>query len=309
MPNLNVRFLNSCFTPISSNKPDTKLIVDLLAESHTTRNEASRLVLTWMALRHLFAVPYDDPRYKEFLPLWEAALCEWVSAAAWYGLHEPHPLSQLAAINTLIWIRERSKNEGDPRSIHGTRGALASAYYSLAKMNRPRHVRRQLLTMALCEVNTAIANNSTDLSGLYAIRGSIHCAIGKRWWGLNDFIAMLKLRQEAADTDERIGEAEVGVGMGYARVGRLLKARQYINTGVKRLENSDQHTFTVQALRKLAILQLITLHPVAATRTLERAMKIARSSEMHGQLMQLDKMFRFLRYLNWRYWCAKPPFL
>lgn len=181
-PNLDVRFLDGNFMPLREDPPSQELIRDLLSRASSETDEATRLVSTWMAIRHLCATPYSDPRYTEFLPLWDAALSQWASAAAWYGLHGHHYLGRLAAVNTLISIREHMAGGEGPGvpSIHGTYGARASEYYSMAKMTRSRSSRRTLLRRALADVNHSLEGQVADRSGLLAIRGSVLQALGKR---------------------------------------------------------------------------------------------------------------------------------
>jgi hypothetical protein len=229
-PNLDVEFLDGNFTPLSPAPPSLEVIRKLLARVESEIDQATRLVATWMALWHLCSAPHSQPQFAEFLPLWDSALSRWASAAAWYGLHGPHYLGRLAAVNTLIRIRRQMATLGhrDDMSIHGTYGARASEYYSMAKAESSHSFRRLLLQRALSDVNRALEARSSDQSGLLAIRGSVLQALGRLCAGLRDYRNALRIRIANNEDAGRIGEAESELGMGYVRVGRIWKGGQYL---------------------------------------------------------------------------------
>lgn len=300
--NLDVQFLDGNFTPLREDPSSQELIRDLLSRAASETDEATRLVFTWMAIRHLCATPYSDPGYAEFLPLWDAALSQWASAAAWYGLHGHHYLGRLAAVNTLIWIRERMAGGEDQGgfSIHGTYGGRASEYYSMSKMTSSRAWKRTLLRRALADVNHAVEEQVGDRSGLLAIRGSVLQALGKRCAGLRDYQTVLRMRMASCESPGRIGEAQAELGMGFLRVGLIWKAGRYLRQGVANLERSDRYEFTVRALYKLAVFYTVTLRRRKALEALRGARDLAKAHEVQGQLRQILPMLHALELLSWR---------
>lgn len=67
-PKPNLEFLDRVFRPVSQ-KPDRDHIRVLLDGLREEQSIEKRLTRTWIALRELCAAPYDDPRFKEYLPL------------------------------------------------------------------------------------------------------------------------------------------------------------------------------------------------------------------------------------------------
>jgi tetratricopeptide (TPR) repeat protein len=222
---LDVTFLDGGFEPLTDKAPDARLVRSLISQSATAKDEPTRLVYVWMAVRHLCAAPYNDSSFAAYLPLWDAALSRWAAASAWYGLHGHHFLGRLAAVNTLLAVRQRLAETttagGTPQSIQGTRGALASEYYSIAKSTGSRKQRRVLLKRALANVDLALQEATSDQSGLIGIRGSILQALGRLREGLSDYRRMFDLRVDNDENEGRIGEAEAELGMGYLRLGHL----------------------------------------------------------------------------------------
>lgn len=300
-PDLNVRFLDGNFTPLHEGPSGEEVIRELLSRASTETDEAARLVGTWMAIRHLCAVPYSDPKSAHFLPLWDVALGQWASAAAWYGLHGHNYLGRLAAVNTLIWIREHS-GEGNRagRSIQSSYGARASEFYSMAKTAESRALRRSLLRRAWADVNRALDAVGADASGLLAIRASVLQALGRRCAGLRDYRTVLRIRLANRESEGRIGEAQAELGMGYLRVGRIRKAGRYLAQGVANLERAGRYEFTVRGMRKLAMFYLVTLRRQRAVDTLRRARDLARTHEVKGQLQQIVPLLQTLEVLTWR---------
>jgi tetratricopeptide (TPR) repeat protein len=261
-----------------------------------------------MAVRHLCAAPYNDSKFAAYLPLWDAALSRWAAASAWYGLHGHHFLGRLAAVNTLLAVRQRLAETttagGTPQSIQGTRGALASEYYSIAKSTGSRKQRRVLLKRALANVDLALLEATSDQSGLIGIRGSILQALGRLREGLSDYRRMFDLRVDNGENEGRIGEAEAELGMGYLRLGHVWLAGRLLGRGVANLERSGRAEFLVRALRKLATFYLVTLRPWRALSTLKRAYTIADGAEMEGQLRQIRPTLRVLQAFDWRRWSS-----
>jgi tetratricopeptide (TPR) repeat protein len=304
---LNIQFLNENFVPLNAGEPGEKDIRALLSELSSETDQATRLVYLWMAIRHLCAAPYNDPTYDRFLPLWDQTLSLWAGAASWYGLHGLNFLGRLAAVNTLLKIRERTGSKGD-LSIQGTKGALASEYYSIAKTVRSRTLRRQLLNQSLIIANQSLEEPQSDPSGLLGIRGSILQALGRLEEGLHDYQEMLSLRQSAGEDSGRIGEAEVELGWGYFRLwltwrmfmlDYFFKAQHFLSHGTTLLEHSERPEFAVRALRKLGIFYAATFRFSRARRVMERAHDLALRRKMQDQLRQMLPVLRVLRKLTW----------
>lgn len=304
---LNIQFLNEIFVPLNAYEPEERDIHALLSEFTSETDQATRLVYLWMAIRHLCAAPYNEPTYDRFLPLWDRALSLWASAASWYGLHGLNFLGRLAAVNTLLKIRQRTGASGN-LSIQGTKGALASEYYSIAKTVRSRTLRRKLLNRALNLANQSLEEPQSDPSGLLGIRGSVLQALGRLGDGVRDYQAMLSLRQSAGENSGRIGEAEAELGWGYFRLwlswrifmlGYFFKAQHFLSHGVALLEHSERHEFAVRALRKLGVFYAVTIRFSRARRVMEQAHDLALKREMQDQLRQILPVFRVLRKLTW----------
>ncbi len=306
-PDLNIQFLNEVFVPLNQGQPDEASIRALLSDVSPERDEATRLVYLWMAIRHLCAAPYNDLAYQRFLPLWDRALSLWASAASWYGLHGVNFLGRLAAVNTLLRIRERISSSGE-LSIQGSKGALASEYYSISKGVRSRQLKRKLLDKAVVLVSEAFKESQTDPSGLFAIRGSVLQASGRFAEGLRDYQEVLRLRQSRGDNPGVIGEAESELGWGFFQcwlhrrffaLGYLSKAQHFLKHGAELLENSGRHAFSVRALRKLGLFYAFTFRFFLARRVLERAHDLASREAVQDQLRQLLPSLKILRKVTW----------
>jgi len=307
---LDVQFLGGNFVPLSSNLPTEELIRELLAKVSSADDQPTQLVYTWMAIRRLCAVPYDNPAFGSFLPLWNTALGNWGRASAWYGLHGHHFLGRLAAVNTLVRIRERitgvSIPQNDNLSIQVGKGALASEYYSIAKATWSLSFRRQLRRRALHLVDEELACPSSDRSGLLAIRGSVLQALGQFEAGQHAYNLMLKTRLAANEDSGRIGEAEAEVGWGYFRLwlhwrflvlSYLSKAQYHLSRGVSLLQCSAREEFLVRAMWKLGLFYVMTLRLLPARDVLERAHDLAQAKEMPRYLRQIRRVTRVLRII------------
>lgn len=289
---LDVQFLNAAYVPISSGYPDKEYIESLIARAAHEQNIPDKLAQLWVAIRHLSKAPHTEPRYGEYLPLWEQALGHWASASAWYGLHGHVYLGRLAAVNSLLGIRSHmttaTKSPLEPQSIQGTRGAIASEYYSIAKLVDTWKDHRSLLKKALWNVDMALAAQQTsDSSGLLAIRGSIWLGLGQPFKAVRDYEESLRQRLEANEGAGRIGEAQVELGMAYLCIGHIWKAQNLLEAGVENLESSDQHPFTVRALRKLSHFYALTFRRSRSAEVLRRAKLLAEEHEIEGQLQQM----------------------
>ena len=221
---LNVQFLDCGFDafrdPFEAN--ETMRLIEAAASQ---QDHATRLAMLWAAVRQLCSVPYTDDAFSSARPLWERTLSEWVSSAAWYGLHGDSPISQLSAVNSLIWIRERTLGQRlptmSPLYIHGTRGARASALYSIARRCWRLGHRWSLLTQALQDLELAMNAHDAQLAGYFAIRGSVYRMRGQFRKAVRDHEQMVELRAAQPTEKSALGEALAELGWTYAWVGRF----------------------------------------------------------------------------------------
>lgn len=285
-----IRFLDGVFVPHHT-PADRELIAELVRQAGLTPNQPKKLVWSWMAIRHLSATPYTETTDMEVLTLWDKALSRWASASAWYGLHGHVYVGRLAAVNTLLDLRERAgmtASRSPAEHIQGTRGAIASEYYSIAKMVPSRRDKEVLLQKALVELGIALEARPSDPSGFLAIRGSVHLALGDRDSAISDYQSVLRLREAADNPDPAgIGEAQSELGYAYLRRGRLKEARRYLEEGVALLDRTQAVGFTIRARKKLATYYFLVGRPFGAVRQLAMAYKLAATGGFRGQISNL----------------------
>jgi hypothetical protein len=107
-PKPDIEFFGNVLRSIYQEKnalPDKDHIKVLLNDLDQDMGVEQRLTRMWVALRELSSAPYDQPKFTEYLPLWNEALGAWTSAAAWYGLHGHLYAGRLADVNSLLKIR------------------------------------------------------------------------------------------------------------------------------------------------------------------------------------------------------------
>jgi hypothetical protein len=197
--NLEVRFLDSAFDRLADpfDPNETARLVEAAAAQ---MDHASRLAMLWAAMRQLCSVPYTREEFQHARALWEKTLGEWVRSAAWYGLHDNSPIGLLSAVNSVIWIRAQASGasvpEDSPLHIHGTKGARASALYSMAKRSWWPPDRWALLAAALQDVDAAIRTRPARLGGYLSIRGSIYRLRGQLARAVKDHEEMVRFHQQ-----------------------------------------------------------------------------------------------------------------
>ncbi|HEY3567066.1 MAG TPA: hypothetical protein VGP73_03960 [Thermoanaerobaculia bacterium] len=280
---LDTRFLDGEFFPIRQNPPDKDYILNLIESYERNPNATDRFVSLWIAIRYLGRVPYDSPHFREFAPLWMAVMSRWASASAWSGLHGHFRLGRLAAVNTMIDIQSTVSMPSIfdyTESIQASRGALASEYYSIAKLLPSWRDRYQIRRRALWNVNVALESNPTDDSGLLLIKGSLLLSTGRIWDAINSYQQGLSTRELRKEDLGRIGEAESELGLALAFAGRIPAAERFLKSGVTKLEASNRPQFRARALRKLAQFYRMTLRPGKARDALERANIIAVDNDL-----------------------------
>lgn len=159
-------------------------------------------------------------------------------------------------------------------------GPLASAYYSIAK----KSYRRRNLKKALWHLERGMNEKSSDLSGLYAIRGSIHRQLGRFFKAVDDYRTTLELREKSDAPETQIGEALSELGFGYLFLGRWIKAVNCLERGSKMLEQTPPSGFLVRAKRKLAIAYRVTGRLTKARELKAEADRLAMSIKALDQM-------------------------
>lgn len=288
-----VQFLNADFYPLASGAPDKDLVNGLIVEAENEQHQFKKLVRCWMATRHLCGAPYNASEFREFLPLWARLLGQWSRASAWSGLHGHQFIGRLAAVNTSISIRERLRDNGvsgSEQDIHSSFGAIASEYYSIAKLVPSWLARRRWLKCALANVNAAMETASADPSGFLSIKGGILLAL----WHVPDAVSAydraLAIRRTASDPG-LIGEAEVNLGFACFFEGRLWRAEHLLASGLERLEQARNWTFASSALKKLGMVYCHSWRRKQGLETLLKAWTIAREHGIEGQRHQIEQLY------------------
>lgn len=288
-PKSDIEFLDKTFRSVSK-FPDKDHIEILLNNIGEEPSIEKRLTRMWIALRELSAAPYDDDTCAEYLPLWDKALDAWTSAAAWYGLHGHIYAGRLAAVNSILRIRERidwSKGPLDPLChIHGTLGGRASEYYSIAKLLRSAREKEHYLHLALEDLTSVLKVVSGDVSGYLAIRGHVYSELGRLQDALRDFEKVWQLRKAKGD-DGGIGEALADLGLIKMRLWHPREACINLADGVERLEKAGSFTFCIRAKKRLALVYLMLGHPCQALKKLCSAYDTAHEHHVYGQITPL----------------------
>jgi len=294
-----VQFLDGKFSTLLGTQPDEMGIRHLLDEATEEQVVPTKLAKLWVAFRHLSTAPYTDCKYEKFLPLWLQTLAQWSSASAWYSLHGHFYLGRLAAINTLFTIRSnmppRMRAEIGPPSIYADNGAVASEYYSIAKLVPSWWVKQILLRKALWNCNVALnASTPSDSSGLLDIRGHVKLAMLNPVGGILDLKRALEIRRDKDLGPGGVGESEVHLGRAYAACRLYRKAERLLEDGVGKLETTDRYPFIVQGLRHLGTFYLQVERRDDATRVLQKAQALASKHEIQGQLHQVEEVLHSL---------------
>ncbi len=255
-------FLNGdCDRPIITS-PQKELIEHILSTPALNKagqavNTERKLARLWIAARELMASPYLDTKYGDFLPLWNRVLSEWAGTASWYGVHGHVYLGPLAAINSAHLVRQKLRNsvqksEVSLSEVEHPGGARASALYSIAKILPNIFHARKVLYEALHSVNEALESPNHDVSGLKAVRASIHLRLWHPFRALDDYKDVLKLREAGQESDARIGEAMSELGFAYVCIGRRKRGTALLEEGVRRLSKAQNRGFLIRGKRKLA---------------------------------------------------------
>jgi hypothetical protein len=279
-----VEFFDGVFRGVSA-RPDRDRVLHLLDQISEGMPQGQQLLRMWIALRELSAAPYTDRTFQEYLPLWDRALGYWSSAAAWYGLHGHLYAGRLAATNSILRIRQlhRVAGRSAEQLIHGTRGAIASEYYSIARLLPRGKEQGKMLADALAEVNTALSTTSGDPSGFHAIRGHIYNMQGEMGLAEKEFKKVLCLRRKRGDAGG-IGEAEVDLGRIYLRRLCIPTGHSLIWSGVKNLKKGKRLRFLARAKRWLVLSFFLSGHPIKAINELCDMYELSEELELYDQI-------------------------
>lgn len=293
-----VQFLDRAFVPLLDGPPDEATVASLLADAAQEAVIPVKLAKLWIAIRHLSSAPFVDAEYQRFLPMWFEALAQWSGASAWYALHGHFHLGRLAAVNTLFSIRARMPRPMQvalgPPSILADNGAVASEYYSIAKIVPSWRTRYWLLRKALWNCDAALARQDVaDRSGLLDIRGHVKLRMLNPLGGVADLKRALAIRRDAQDMGQ-IGESEVHLGRAYVACFQYGKAERLLLDGVAKLEQAGHDAFTVQGLRHLGVYYGKVGQRRDAVAVLRKAQDLASRREIAGQLSQIVEELRRL---------------
>jgi tetratricopeptide (TPR) repeat protein len=288
-PNPDIEFFDKVFHPVSA-RPDKDHLRILLEDITDELSIEKRLTRMWIALRELSAAPYNDASFKEFLPYWNQALGVWAGAASWYGLHGHLYAGRLAAVNSLIDVRQRLKASGSKPDAtqrdQGDLGGRASEYYSIAKLIQPRAEKQKYLHLALADVEAALSTESGDVSGHLAVRGHIHFRLGRLRDASRDFQEMLRLREQRGDLGG-VGEAKADLALIKIKQFGFREARNLLLEGVSMLDAAGSFTFAIRARKRLALAHLMSGHPRDALTVLLAAHEIAEANQVYDQITPL----------------------
>jgi tetratricopeptide (TPR) repeat protein len=288
-PKQDIEFFDKVFRPVSK-RPDKDHINILLNEIGQETSIEKRLTRMWVALRELSAAPYIDNSFSEYLPYWDRALGAWASAAAWYDLHGHIYAGRLAAVNSMLRIREKmdwsAERSGPEHHIQGTLGGRASEYYSIAKLMPSKQEKERYLRLALFDVEKALKNISGDTSGYLAIQGHIYLQLGRAPDALKTFQEVHRLRKARGDNGG-IGEALADLGLIHLKLGNLRQARSLLTEGTRLLEEAGNFTFAIRARKRLSFSLLTTGHPVEALKELRSVFDSAQEHKVYGQITPL----------------------
>jgi len=272
-----LRFLADRYPSPSKQRFSRDIVEERLANLASLSNWHERLGQTWEVIELLFDVPWQDCRYSEFLPLWDQAFGSWDKSSAWVGLHGPLLMGKLAADNSLLAVRALRASHGEevtlqsllsgPPSKTGTLeewvnlyslgGAIASEYYSIAKMSalwsaRYYYFKRSEEWLHCATRGLAIRPDPIHEAGLAAIYGHVSLGLRNVMDAVGHFERSLRLRRESGASAGSIAEAEADLGYAYIRSGKNREGEKLLLQGVEGLERAMSRGFTIKAKRMIA---------------------------------------------------------
>ncbi len=248
----NVLFLGGQIESSSRKLPQKDLVESLLLDFESVPEMQRKLSRMWLAARELMSASYfpkdvqRDSRLSDFLPLWDKVLGFWTSAAKWSGWHGHIYAGTVAPLNSQTIVRAQLRDTNPPN------GPLSSAYYSIANL-MPLGIRRlQCLCRASEYIKQAIRISGGRNAGELAIRGSIRLRLGCIPGAISDFRSMLRIRENAGESEEQLGDALAHLGLAYLCCGRWLTARDYLEHAVRALSKNPSDPGIARAKIKLA---------------------------------------------------------
>jgi tetratricopeptide (TPR) repeat protein len=290
-PRPDIELFDRVFRPVSV-KPDLDHIRSLLDGLDGEQSIEKRLTRTWIAIRELCAAPYDMPEFGEYLPHWDRALGVWSSSAAWYGLHGHLYAGRLAAVNSLLAIRSRLPGDvlhgSDERHFHGTKGARASEYYSMAKLMRSDEKRAEYYGLAERDIEDALRSGVDEPAGYLTIRGHIRLRQGNPDLALLEFEEVRRLH-EGRD-DDALAESLADLGLAQLELGNNRQAVSLLRESVERFGSAGNVTFCVRAKKRLALAYFRAWRPNSAARELREAYDMAYQHQIFDQIAPIMEL-------------------
>ena len=281
-----IRFVDGLFDP-TVEPPNAAAVQLLLDRAEREPNYQNRLTWLWLAIRALMRAPYTDPKWRDFVPLWEATLGGWGSAGAWYGLHGHAAMGCLAAYGSLGEAHSAFSNAADRGIPHGP---IASSYYSVARhAGHPR----DFYDLALQHVEAALVVGPTNLANTVAIRGSIHLRLGNVAAALSDYEQVARLRAPLQDAS--YGEALSELGHGQFTAGRTREGLENLERGLDLLRRAPPSGFRIRAARKLAVACARSMKPLAA---LDLAVEAYDTAQSIGAMDQVSRLERIAKRID-----------
>lgn len=278
-------FLDGHFEPRAP-RPDLGLIEQILRQVDDSSNQEQKLSRLWIALRELMGAPFEESRYAEFRALWNRALGQWESAAAWYGLHAHIFLGCRAAIGTAVRVRALLR-EHPPPGCHAhdfpdPAPGLASATYSIAKLAPRGPIRRQLFAEALgyLAADSADAGRQSDI---LALRGSILLRTGRLAEAVTAYATCLRIRETLNWPAERIGDSMSELGFAHVLSGDVRRGLDLQQRGHDLLFGGGVG-FQIRAKKKLALTLLATGQFAEGWQLRQEARRLAVTHRMFDQL-------------------------
>ncbi len=281
-------FLDGIYEPRGSN-PNKELVESLLGKARDVARTETKLARLWIAIRELMAIQIGDDCPTEFLLLWDRALTNWASGAAWYGLHGYTFLGQLAALYSVADVRKILRKRAAlthlPEQVEHP-VSLASGLYSTAKLMPSPHQRRAIFEDGLAHLNQTIQERGGLSANLAQMRGSFFLRLGQTTRAVEDYEEALRRRHIENAADGQIGESMSELGFAYLRQMRLFKGRELLEKGAALMEKEKSASpgFYARGLRKLAIGYASTGRPWKAYESLAESRDIARKGQLFDQL-------------------------
>jgi hypothetical protein len=265
--------------------PDPGRLETLIREYRDVHDQRDKLSRIWLAVRELMRAPYHprvvarQPNLRAFLPYWDCVLGDWAAAASWYGWHGHLYAGTVAALNSQALLRAQAIPRSDefaPRVDLPPDGALASAYYSVARLMGLRPSRWACLLRAGRHVQRAIEARGGPTDNLLAIRGSIRLQLGLWPSAASDFRRMLRLRGRSAASSGKIADARMHLGLAYALCPLSSKGVDLLSASVRELSAHPNDPNLPRAKRKLALAYRLRLDWARAERCRREAEEDAR---------------------------------